>query len=92
MTYSQLYGAATMNNTLCLGIFALLVYARDLQWEFSAEVTVIIFIEVFVGAVALISGFGFKNTYFLFVGFIVGILYLVSIGLVFLLEHVFKWK
>jgi len=28
------------------------------------EVTVIIFIEVFVGAVALISGFGFKHTYY----------------------------
>ena len=75
-----------MNNTLCLGIFAVLVYARDLDWEFSAggcgcdvtmwewlymlqyiyisEVTVIIFIEVFVGAVALISGFVFKNTYY----------------------------
>ena len=25
-----------MNNTLCLGIFAVLVYARDLEWEFSA--------------------------------------------------------
>ena len=28
------------------------------------EVTVIIFIEVFVGVVALISGYGFKHTYF----------------------------
>lgn len=28
------------------------------------EVTVIIFIEVFVGAVALISGFVFKHTYY----------------------------
>ena len=25
-----------MNNTLCLGIFALLVYMRDLDWEYSA--------------------------------------------------------
>ena len=71
-----------MNNTLCLGIFAVLVYARDLDWEFSAggrdsnitwvclhclffsEVTVIIFIEVFVGIVALVSGFAFKHTYY----------------------------
>lgn len=70
-----------MNNTLCLGIFALLVYLRDLDWEYSAgelytslvggateylfaEVTVIIFIEVLVGLIAIISGFGFKNTYY----------------------------
>ena len=32
----QLYGAATMNNTLGLGIFAALVYFRDLDWQYSA--------------------------------------------------------
>ena len=32
----QLYGAATMNNTLCLGVFAALVYFRELDWQFSA--------------------------------------------------------
>ena len=32
----QLYGAATMNNTLGLGIFAALVYAQDLDWQYSA--------------------------------------------------------
>ena len=32
----QLYGAATMNNTLALGVFAALVYVRDLDWQFSA--------------------------------------------------------
>jgi len=31
-----------MNNTLCLGIFLSLVYARGLTWDFSAEVTAII--------------------------------------------------
>ena len=34
--YIQLYGAATMNNTLCLAVFAALVYFRDLNWQFSA--------------------------------------------------------
>lgn len=32
----QLYGAATMNNTLCLAIFAALVYFKDLDWFYSA--------------------------------------------------------
>eukprot|EP00008_Paramoeba_atlantica_P006673 CAMPEP_0201480966 /NCGR_PEP_ID=MMETSP0151_2-20130828/5316_1 /ASSEMBLY_ACC=CAM_ASM_000257 /TAXON_ID=200890 /ORGANISM="Paramoeba atlantica, Strain 621/1 / CCAP 1560/9" /LENGTH=451 /DNA_ID=CAMNT_0047862967 /DNA_START=278 /DNA_END=1629 /DNA_ORIENTATION=+ len=32
LTYSAIYGAATMNNTLCLGIFFALVYFRDLVW------------------------------------------------------------
>ena len=38
----QVYGAATMNNTLCLGIFLLLVHVRGLRWEFTSEVIVII--------------------------------------------------
>ena len=41
LTYSQIYGAITMNNSLCLGIFLALVYARGLTWDFSAEVTAI---------------------------------------------------
>ena len=32
----QLYGAATMNNTLCLGIFCALVYFKNLEWYYSA--------------------------------------------------------
>ena len=63
MTFSQLYGAATMNNTLCLGIFAILVYARELNWEYSAEVTVIILIEFAVGLTAIFAGFLYKHTY-----------------------------
>ncbi|MCO5584460.1 hypothetical protein L7F22_038388 [Adiantum nelumboides] len=38
LTYSQIYGAVTMNNTLCLGIFLGIVYARGLTWDFSSEV------------------------------------------------------
>ena len=38
----QVYGAATMNNTLCLGIFLLLVHVRKLRWEFSSEVIIIL--------------------------------------------------
>jgi hypothetical protein len=28
------YGAVTMNNTMCLGLFLLVVYIRDLKWVF----------------------------------------------------------
>jgi len=44
MTFSQLYGAATMNATLGLGIFYTLIYARDLAWEFSAETMAILLV------------------------------------------------
>lgn len=87
MTFAQLYGAGTMNNTLCLGIFAALVYLRDLKWYYSAEVTVIIFVQWIVGIV------GFRLTYKLWFGIVVGSLYVVSIGLVALLESsAIGWK
>ena len=39
LTYCQVYGAVAMNNTMCLGLFLMVVYARGLAWEFSSEVT-----------------------------------------------------
>ena len=35
-----------MNNTFCLGIFLILIYARDLAWTFSAETISIFLIQV----------------------------------------------
>jgi hypothetical protein len=34
----QVYGAVTMNNTMCLGLFLLVVWYRGLAWDFSSEV------------------------------------------------------
>ena len=34
-----------MNNTFCLGIFLILVYARTLPWTFSAETIAIFLIQ-----------------------------------------------
>lgn len=48
VAYEQLLGAAIMNNTYCLMIFLLLIYAQDLYWNYSAEVLCIIFAEVVV--------------------------------------------
>jgi Ca2+/Na+ antiporter len=55
MTYQQLLGASTMNNTLCLSVFLVLVYARKLAWEFSAEVLTILTVEIVVFAVTYSS-------------------------------------
>lgn len=53
LTYSQLLGAATMNNTFCLAIFLALVHFNNLSWNFGAEVTAIIAVQIVVGAVAM---------------------------------------
>jgi len=45
VSYSQLLGAATMNNTFCLSIFLLLVYVRGLVWQYAAETIAIIAVQ-----------------------------------------------
>ena len=52
-----------MNNTLCLGIFTALVGIRGLTWQYSAEVMVILLVQIIMAIIALSSGFLYKHTY-----------------------------
>ena len=52
-----------MNNTLGLGIFAALVGFRGLTWQYSAEVSVILLIQVVMGIIGLTFGFFNRHTY-----------------------------
>ena len=87
LTYAQLYGAATMNNTLCLAVFAALVYFRDLEWYFSAEVTVILLVEFVVGLTALAH----FRIYYVYLLFLIILLYPLSLAIVIVLENVAHW-
>ena len=87
MTYTQLYSAAIMNNTMCLGVFCGLVYFRDLEWYFSAEVTSILFTEFLMGALAL----NCRKIYKLYWAVPVTLIYFLSLILVMFLEKVLKW-
>ena len=50
LTLAQVYGAATLNNTLVLGLFLYVVWARNLPWVYSSEVTVIVVSSLLMGA------------------------------------------
>lgn len=52
---STLVGAAIMNNTYCLGVFYVVIFVKDLAWEFTAETISIIFIQLVMGAIILKS-------------------------------------
>jgi len=45
ISFSTLLGAAIMNNTFCLAIFLLLVWAKGLEWQFTAETLAIVAVE-----------------------------------------------
>ncbi|CEG41369.1 ca2 :cation antiporter family [Plasmopara halstedii] len=84
ISISALLGAACMNNTFCLGIFAALMSFKSggLVWEFTAETFSILFVELAIGFIAM------KKTQRLLDALIVLLLYPTSIFLVFFLENV----
>ncbi|CAM8957655.1 unnamed protein product [Rhodiola kirilowii] len=87
LTFSELYGAVTMNNVLCLSVFLALVYARGLTWDFSAEVLVILI------ACVVMSAFGsFRTTFPLWTASLAFLLYPFSLALVYVLDYQCGWS
>lgn len=87
LTFSELYGAATMNNLLCLAVFLALVYIRDLTWDFSAEVLVILVVCLLMGAFA-----SFRTTFPLWTSSVAFLLYPFSLALVYVLDYIVGWS
>ncbi|KAH6835488.1 sodium/calcium exchanger family protein / calcium-binding EF hand family protein [Perilla frutescens var. hirtella] len=87
LTFSELYGAVTMNNALCLSVFLALVYARGLVWDFSSEVLVILFVCIVMGVFA-----STRTTFPLWTALVAFVLYPFSLALVYVLDFVFGWS
>ncbi|KAI3860943.1 hypothetical protein MKX03_001390 [Papaver bracteatum] len=87
LTFSEIYGAVTMNNILCLSVFLALVYVRGLSWDFSAEVLVILIVCVVMGLFT-----SFHTTFTLWTCSVAYVLYPFSLVLVYLLDYVFGWS
>ncbi|EXB75012.1 hypothetical protein L484_012136 [Morus notabilis] len=87
LTFSEIYGAVTMNNVLCLSVFLALVYARGLTWDFSSEVLVILIVCIVMGL------FGsFRTTFPLWTSSVAFLLYPFSLALVYVLDYFFGWS
>ena len=86
MTYSQIFGAATMNNTLCMSVFMALVYFKRLQWIYGAEVVCILAVQWIVGLVSLST-----NTYRMWLAVPVAVTYAFCLFLVWILEFKAGW-
>ncbi|XP_058779564.1 sodium/calcium exchanger NCL [Vicia villosa] len=87
LTFSEIYGAVTMNNVLCLSVFLALVYVRGLTWNFSSEVLVILIVCVVMGAFA-----SFRTVFPLWTSILAILLYPFSLALVYVLDYVFGWS
>jgi Ca2+/Na+ antiporter len=83
VSFTQLEGAGIMNNTFCVAIFLILIYARGLAWEFTAETTSIVVIEL------LMMFMAFKKSFTIFDGIIILLFYPLSLALVIIMEQSF---
>ncbi|XP_031101519.1 sodium/calcium exchanger NCL-like [Ipomoea triloba] len=86
LTFSEIYGAVTMNNVLCLSVFLGLVYARGLTWDFSSEVLVILIVCIVMGVFG-----GTRSTFPLWTSLLAFLLYPFSIALVYVLDFKCGW-
>ncbi|KAK2632182.1 hypothetical protein EUGRSUZ_L01893 [Eucalyptus grandis] len=87
LTFSELYGAVTVNNLLCLAVFLALVYIRGLTWDFTSEVIVILIVCIVMGIFA-----SFRTTFPLWTVSVAFILYPFSLALVYVLDYVLGWS
>ncbi|RLM91372.1 uncharacterized protein C2845_PM08G01740 [Panicum miliaceum] len=87
LTFSEVYGGVTMNNTLCLGVFLALIYFRNLTWDFSSEVLIILVVCVIM---ALFTSF--RTTFPLWTCLVAYMLYPLSLVIVYILDYVFGWS
>ncbi|GMY31958.1 sodium/calcium exchanger NCL-like, partial [Fagus crenata] len=87
LAFSEIYGAATMNNLLCLAVFLALIYIRDLTWDFSAEVLVILIVCIVMGLFA-----SFCTHFPLWTSIVAILLYPFSLVLIYVLDYVFGWS
>ncbi|MCO5594631.1 hypothetical protein L7F22_048664 [Adiantum nelumboides] len=87
LTYSQIYGAVTMNNTMSLGTLLAIIYARKLEWNFSSEVLIICLVTLVMGVLGLS-----KRVLQVWVSSLALLLYPLSIAIVSVLDYIVGWK
>lgn len=83
----QIYGGVFMSNITGLCVLLCLIYARDLTWDFSAEVLVVLIVTAAVGAIA-----SFRSTFPLWTAILAYLLYPLSLLSVYILDDLLNYS
>ncbi|KAL6546537.1 hypothetical protein OROMI_022258 [Orobanche minor] len=87
LTFSEIYGGVIMNNIAGLTTLLAIVYAKDLTWDFSAEVLTVLVVCAIVGTLAYSS-----TTYPLWTCIVAFLLYPFSLGLFYYVQVFWSWN
>ncbi|KAL6991161.1 hypothetical protein U1Q18_009280 [Sarracenia purpurea var. burkii] len=86
LTFSEIYGGVVMNNIMGLSILLAIVYIKDLTWDYSVEVLVVLVVCSIIGLFAF-----FRTTYPLWTCILAFFLYPFSLVLVHFLHYGQGW-
>ncbi|KAI3948007.1 hypothetical protein MKW92_019997 [Papaver armeniacum] len=86
LTISEIYASVFMNNVLGLIALLSIVYARDLEWNFSSEVLIILLICLIMGLIS-----SFRTRFPIWLSLIAYLLYPMSLLIVYILNSVLHW-
>ncbi|CAA2934620.1 Calmodulin and related s (EF-Hand superfamily) [Olea europaea subsp. europaea] len=87
LTFSEIYGGVVMSNISNLTTLLAIVYAKDLTWNYSAEVLTVLVVCAIVGILAYSC-----TTYPLWTCLLVFFLYPFSLGLFYYAQFVLHWN
>ncbi|KAL9146273.1 hypothetical protein ABFS82_13G099800 [Erythranthe guttata] len=87
LTFSEIYGGVIMNNIAGLTTLLAIVYAKDLTWDFSAEVLTILVVCAIIGYLSYSS-----PTYPLWTSIVAFFLYPFSMGLCYFVQVYLSWN
>ncbi|XP_075513691.1 sodium/calcium exchanger NCL-like [Primulina tabacum] len=87
LTFSEIYVGVIMNNISGLTTLLAIVYAKDLTWDYSAEVLTIIVVCAIIGIMAYSC-----TTYPLWTCLLAFLLYPFSLGLYCFVQLLWSWK
>lgn len=80
LTLSSLYGAATMNNTICLAVFMGLIHFRELAWTNTAETLSVLTVILTIGII------GLKQTIPLWKAIVMFAMFPISVAMIYFLN------
>lgn len=86
LTFSEIYGGVIMNNILGMATLLAVVCIKDLRWNYSAEVLIILVVCSVIGLLAF-----FSTTYPLWTCLLAFSLYPFSVVLIYLLQSLLGW-
>ncbi|TKY49146.1 hypothetical protein E2542_SST26572 [Spatholobus suberectus] len=85
-TMYEIYGAVFMNNILGFVVISILIYMREVTWEFSVDVLIVAIVCAVMGLAA-----SFRPTFPLWTSFPAYLMYLIALLLVFVLKDVINY-